>query len=179
MSLFKARTVTITALALTAMALSACGYRPLYGKSSISPNLQADLATVKVAPIYERPGQILRTELVQRFNPTGAKSATTYKLVVTLTERIRRLAVLKDTSATRANLRITASYRLVQNDTGKTARAGRLRAVASYNLISSDYATRIAEDNARESAIHNLAEQLHQQVAFYFHNPSANATLAK
>lgn len=170
MSSYKTRAVSMTAVALLAVTLSACGYRPLYGNSSINPGLQSDLSTVKVAPIADRPGQILHTELVRRFNPTGANSATAYKLKVTLSQNIQKLAVLQNTSATRANLNLTATYTLIQNNTGNKIREGRLRAVASYNLIDSDYATRIAEDDARERALKSLAEQLHQQVAFYLHS---------
>lgn len=173
MSSYKTRAVSLAAFVIFAMALSACGYRPLYGNSSINPGLQSDLSTVKVAPIADRPGQVLHNELVRRFNPTGANTATTYRLKITLSQNIQKLAVLQNTSATRANLNLTATYTLIQNTTGNKVREGRLRAVASYNLIDSDYATRIAEDDARERALDSLAEQLHQQVAFYLHSQTA------
>ena len=71
---------TLTSLLLL-LALSACGFKPLYGtdKSGLS-DPQAELATIKVGPIPDRLGQIVRNQLVEYLSPRGHAAQKLYDL---------------------------------------------------------------------------------------------------
>lgn len=156
-----------------AVALSACGYHPLYGQNSVSAQSQADLANIYVEPIKDRAGQLLRSALTHRLSPKAQNRTRIFKLEVTIDESISELAVERDASATRGNLTLTANYTLTRATNGQIMTAGAITTVSSYNILSSDFATLSAENDSRERAINNLAETLRMRLAIYFQGPGS------
>ena len=59
------------AAAVMAASLGACGFHPLYGDRSIGAVSTVDLAAVQIDLIRDREGQMLRNELLDRFQPRG------------------------------------------------------------------------------------------------------------
>ncbi len=162
------RAILIGALGLGVCALSACGYSPLYGTTSTSPGLASTLQSVEIKPINDRVGQMTRTALKQRFSPTAHSTHKLYALDVKLSENISTLAVEKDASATRGNLKLSASYVLSRKADGLQLNSGSVTGVSSYNIISSDFATESAKNNARKRAIEFVADRIRTQVSTYF-----------
>lgn len=175
MSLSNRRTRSRTAAAVALMAativLSACGFRPLYGHSSANPETVAELAAIEVKPVSDRAGQMMRTALQRRFNINNTTAAR-YQLYVTLKEQVSKLAVERNAFATRANLRLTATHRLVRTNDGHELFNGTSQAVSSYNILTSDYTTLAGQTDARERAIVILADDIHARLAIYFTGPS-------
>ena len=176
MSLSRVRNVV--AIAAVLLMVAACGYRPLYGPSSTNARVEGQLAGVSIKPIADRVGQMMHTELSRRLNPGGQAARPSHSLAVTLSESVQHLAVERDTFATRANLTVTARYVLVRTVDSVLVEEGSDSVVASYNLLSSDYATLVAEKDARKRAVGELAEQLRNRIAIYFHGPGAGEPLA-
>lgn len=171
----RTRFVTATTLLLVAAAgLGACGFKPLYGQNNLqdgaSAQAQTQLATVTIEHISDRVGQMMRTELKRRLAPRGQK-ADNYRLHVTISESLSALAVEQNAFATRANLALTANYRLVRVSDGFELTAATPRQVASYNILTSDYATLSAQEDARERAVKALADTIHTRLAIYFEGP--------
>jgi len=180
-----------TAYVLTGLALWGCGFEPLYGKRN-ARDVIAEFAYVQVAPIDDRVGQQLRNELLQRLYAGGRAPAVKYRLTATLTESTSSLAVKKSSLATRANLKMTASYSLAWvgplherparspllkkadgdpqlTDLDEGALLTRSDAVTvSYNILDSEFATLMAERDARERAVRSLSEDIRIQLAVYF-----------
>lgn len=152
-------------LALAVLPLAGCGFRPLYGESS--GTTQA-LAEVRVAPIADRQGQILRNELLDRISPNGEKSTARYLLSVRYNESLGQLAIRRDDTATRANLRVATTFRLIEVSTGVTVYNGSSSATASYNLVQSDYANLVSRRAAQRRASKLVANDVTTQVAIYF-----------
>ena len=172
-SLFKARTLLIVAVALfSGLAVSACGYRPLYGQAATNPKVEANMSAVSIAHISDRIGQKMHTELERRLHPRGTAAMTTHSLRVSLSESSSNFGVARDTSATRADLRLTAKYSLIRNDDSRQVASGSLFAVVSHNILGSDYATLVAGNDARDRAIVDMGEQLERRMAIYFTNPT-------
>ena len=168
------RIVAASVLLGASMVLSACGYRPLYGQFSDDArqhNGAAALAAIKVMPMPDRTGQVMRTALQRRLN-LKSNIVSEYQLRVTLTESVAELAVEQNSFATRANLTLTAQYQLVRSADSLLLTTGSQRAVASYNIILSDFATLAAQANARERAIESLADELQTRLASYFVRPA-------
>lgn len=171
------RVVVLAVLAGLALLSSACGYRPLYGETSTNTLVERQLAAVVVKPIGDRVGQMMHTELARRLNPSGARVPTTHRLSVELSEGVSHLAVERNTFATRANLVLNATYKLVRIRDDKLVDDGKDQVVASYNLLSSDYATLVAQRDARARAVTELAERLRNWAAIYFHGPGASEAI--
>lgn len=152
-----------------------CGFQPLYATHSIvdddagaEPATREQLAATMVAPIADRPGQILRNELVFLLAAPGEAAAPRYSFNVTLSESLSTIAVQITGLATRANLRLYASYGLTDLATGQTLMQGQAEAVGSYDLLDNEFATLIASRYTREQAANRLARVLHMRLATFY-----------
>ena len=147
------------------LAQAGCEFQPLYGDRQSTP-VEARLASVSVGVIADRTGQLLRNELLTRFDPNNKSLPTQYKLSVTLTDSTERLAVRRDASATRASLTIKAQFELVSIVNGEQVTSGLVRSVNSYDILDTqnEFGTRTAEEQARKRAASDLAEQISLRV---------------
>ena len=146
--------------------LAACGFQPIYGDSAPS-NVRASLAAIEVGPIKDRAGQQLRNELVRRLHPDGRPHKPSYRLQVQLGINKRELALKRSEIATRANLRMTATYTLRKNTDGKQLIQGTTRITASYDILTSDFATLAAEADAHRRGVRELADEIANRLAAF------------
>ena len=153
--------------ALALLALAACGYEPIYG-STRGAETSAELATVRIDPIKERVGQLLRNQLLDTLTPLGEPSKPAYRLIVTVEEMKQELAVRKSELATRANMVLTAAYRLTRNGSNAPILARSSAVSASYNLLNNDFANIASEADARERGVRELSEDIARQLSLYF-----------
>lgn len=147
--------------------LAGCGFTPLYGQQQASANASSALRQISVPPIPERLGQLLRIELTNQLTPNGQPRSPAYVLDVSLTESKRDLAVRKDATATRANLIITASFKLQDVQAEKVLFDGKVRSVNSYNILDADFATLSAESDARRRAARDLATEIRSRLGVF------------
>ena len=165
----------LVGLSLT-LSLGACGFKPLYahqGKDANNSPTNLALAQIDIEPIIDRSGQKMRTALQRRLSPKNQASAL-YGLTVELSEGISDVAIDRAAFATRANLSLTASYRLVRKADGLQMNVGNLTTVSSYNVLTSDFATHAARTDARNRAIEVLADDIQARLALYFAGPVAD-----
>ena len=155
------------ALLCCALLVGACGFRPLYGgyRDGTAP---AELATVKIDTIHDRIGQQVHNHLLDLINPRGRPVEPRYRLRVTLSEGIERLAVQKSELATRANFRLIASFVLHPVDSDQVLISGDSVVVSSYNILTADFATLISEKDARARAAREVAADVRSRLAVYF-----------
>jgi len=157
------------ALGVAAPILTGCGFRPLYGSGSGGD--EAVLATVEVLRIKDRMGQQMRNLLIERLSPRGRAGRTDYRLEVTLHESKAELAIKKDETATRANLTIRATFKLLAlSDPRRGVFTGSALSTNSYNILTSDFATLSAERDARNRALQTIAEEIRLRVAAALRN---------
>jgi len=149
------------------MFLSACGFSPLYVEHGQSAAVAGQLALIKVPPINDRVGQLVRIELTNRLTPTQAGATATYLLPVTLTESRTSLVVRKDAIATRANLTINAAFKLLRISDGAELTSGEIRSVNSYDIVDSSYATLAAESDARRRGATDVADGIISRLAIF------------
>ncbi len=166
MSLFK-----FTAVMAVLAVLQGCGFRPLYGDPSTGGS-SAEFALIKVEPIKERIGQLLRNHLRTAFNPKPRTQKPRYLLKTRVTESTSSLAVKKSAFATRANLKVTANFQLLNAATAKSIYSASRSITVSYNILDSEYATIAAEKDARIRAVRELSEEIRTQLGVYFSRPS-------
>lgn len=147
------------AMAMALATLAACGFRPMYGPSSEG----ALIGPVQVAEIDGRTGHALAQELSRLFTAEANRSAPQRLLEVTLTETVSRLGYRIDESAQRADLIVTARYRLVTQ--GQPDMTGRLTTTVGFDIPDSAFGEITAQDDARDRAGEALAHQLRTEIA--------------
>ena len=154
-------------LLVAAVILMGCGFQSLYG-SGDAVEAEGELASIWVRPIQNRIGQILHNHLLDLLTPRGRPRHQKYELDVRLKEETFRLGVEKSELATRANLRITASF-LLLSPSGSPLFHGRSVTISSFNILGSDnLATLVAEKDARVRAVRQIAGDLQRRIAAYF-----------
>ncbi len=99
--------------------------------------------------------------------PTRPAPPSAFTLIVKLNESKASLAVEKDSSATRANLTIAASFVLKQNSDGLELMTGSVRSVNSYDILLSDFATLAAENDARRRGAKDVADGIVDRLAIF------------
>ena len=156
---------------ISVLALSACGFSPVYGTYSDSASKTETsnvLSQVRIAPLPDREGQYLRNALIDRFYKKGYPSSPSYQLNIgTLNEKKTAFDITVESEATRYQLKISTSLNLVDLKTGESVLKRSLNAVSSYNVLESEFATRVSEQNAREAILNDLARQIEQHIALY------------
>ncbi len=150
--------------------MGGCGFRPMYAPRTDQPSgAQAQLASVRIAPMGDRAGQLLREELQARFDH-GEALAKRYELVVGLGLSVDVLGIQTDTSATRLRYVGTANWSLKTVGTAPTVlSSGNVRSLDGLNILDQQY---FEQDLVGETVIRrlasNLADQITIQVAAYF-----------
>ena len=150
---------------LSLAAMTACGFQPLYGEKASSAVTNTELAAIDIDLIRDREGQMLRNELLDRFQPRGAALKPLYRLSVALTQQKVGLAIRPDETGSRANLIIVANYTIRDMADGKVVFNGTSRAVTGFNVLTSDFATSSSEADAVRRAIYDLSQQITTRVS--------------
>lgn len=144
------------ALLFLALLLAGCGFTPMYATSGAGGGLGEEFATIEVAPIADRVGQVVRNGLMDRLTPDGPPGAPEYRLEVTLSETLEGFGFRPDEAITRENLRLDAAYRLISAATGEPVLEGSARSNLAYDIVQSDF----ANFSARQDAQLRTAEQV-------------------
>jgi LPS-assembly lipoprotein len=153
--------------ASASLVLAACGFEPVYG-SREGVETTAEMASIKINPIEERLGQMLRNNLLDSMNPRGEPSQVKYRLETEISEVKQELAVRKSELATRSNMNLTARYRLFDVSRNAFVMTRMSTVTASYNLLTNEFATLAAEADARERGMRDLSDDITRQIALYF-----------
>lgn len=143
-----------------------CGFEPMYATKTFGgKNISTKLSQVSIANIPDREGQFLRNALYDRFYRNGKPVNPQYKLTVNKPKEIRQeLDVTTGAESTRAQLRLSTNFSLIDVGTGKNILSDRAETIAGFNILADEYATRVSENNTRENALSDIARQIEQKV---------------
>ena len=153
------------AIAALALALSACGLRPLYSGGS-SGAVASTLRSVEVSGIDGQVGWLVRNKLIDRLGASGSTAAT-YRLNVTLDDDIVGLGIRGDRATTRERRTLRARYQLVDLSTGLVVLDATSGSDAGIDVVSSEYATVAAEQTAAERLAEAVADQIVARLAMF------------
>jgi LPS-assembly lipoprotein len=156
-------------LGLLLLPLCGCGFTPLYGQSG-SSSVAAQLDTVQVANIPERPGQMLRLALETQLHAAGAPSTELYNLSVSYGLGGTAVGEQADTSYTRERYTGTAHWTLTPIGSPTTTLAsGQASTEDAANIIDQQYfALTLETDTVNQQVANVIAAQITIQVAAYF-----------
>ncbi len=152
-------------LAILALCLltAACGFRPMYGRSNLSPQL----ASIYVDPIAERDGYELRTRLIDLLQSDGEAAGKLYHLKIVLNESTQGIALQNDATITRYNQNLEAHYSLTDAQ-GNLLTSGVQTALSAYNVVQSPYATLTAAQDSSKRAALDMAERIRLDLGVWF-----------
>jgi LPS-assembly lipoprotein len=148
---------------LLALALSACGLKPLYSGGSSGVVAQT-LSGIAVTPIEGKSGWLVRNALADRLAATGAPR---YRLDITLDDKIEGFGVRRDDAVTRERRTLRARYQLVDAANGTVLLDATAGSDAGIDVVSSDYGTIAAENTALERLAGIVADQIVARIALY------------
>ena len=144
---------------------AACGWQPVYYRSD--SKLPIETAFVDVLPVPEENGRLLVQQLKDLLNPQNLAKEKKYTLSVSLEERLdTEQGILGDNTATRATMRMTARFRLMEKD--KVLLTDTAFSTSSYNILMLPYPTVTAENTTRKRLIDVLADKIAMRLAVYF-----------
>ncbi len=159
------------------LALSGCGFQPMYARTESTPVSLADrMATIRIAPLPDHIGQQMHNLLRDRLNPRGQPREPAYLLKLSLSESRHELGVRKDETATRANLFVSASFSLREMKSKRVVLSGSTTSVNSYNILTGQFATTFSENDARKRALRELSDTIRTRLGIYFSKIAEDAS---
>jgi LPS-assembly lipoprotein len=163
---------------VAALALGACGFRPLYAPASSGADVTRALAAVSVSPVPDRAGQIYRNTLERLLAGKGDVEPNRYRLDSGIEISETGLAINEDATASRYNVTVKVVYRLVavragENNADLLLSDGTVSQINSYNQITAPYAILVSRQDAIERALEEAAREVQIRLAIYFdQNPA-------
>lgn len=160
------RFLNLAALAAASLALSGCGFTPLYG----TPGVTSSLAAIQVATPEGRTGELIREHLD---DVLGRNSSVTpaYRMNLALGEQRYPRGVRVDNVATRYEYVLIASYALTELKTGALAKKGQVRVEVTYDSADQPYASVAAQQDAQDRAAGEAARRIELELAAWLSKP--------
>lgn len=161
--------------------LPACGFEPLYVerkssekwyyKGEFDTSITDEMAQIKVEPVSDRIGQLIRNELIDSFTPKGAPDKARYRLVVnSINKQVVQQALRDDITATRERVRYKVNYFLYDNQSGAELVKGNSLAYLSYDILANPYSTTFSQKKLEKDAAKIIANDISLRMGAYFHS---------
>jgi len=150
----------LAALTAAGIALSGCGFTPLYAQQGVVSNL----ASIDVVAPEGRTGFLIRQSLDDAFAKNrGAPAA--YQMKLSLAEARYPRGIRIDNVATRYEYVLTANYTLAHLPSGALAKKGTVRVELTYDSADQPYASISAQQDAQERAAEEAARRIQLELA--------------
>ncbi|WP_187830394.1 LPS assembly lipoprotein LptE [Siccirubricoccus phaeus] len=150
------------------LGLAGCGFRPLYGPidagNGSGADLRSELAAVRIGPVYERQGQLLRRSLLRKFEDSAPGTPARYLLQVSVTGGMEILGYRRDGAITRVRYTATGNWNLATMGTPPqtiAASAIPYRTLDSFNIPDLQF---FAADSARDAMEARVAEEMSEEI---------------
>jgi LPS-assembly lipoprotein len=148
--------------------LSACGFQPLYGTTSVTgSNLSGLMAAVDIAPIPGRVGQEVRNELIFKTTGGDLPAEPEYRLEIAMRESAQPLLVELDGDAKGLLFAIDADFRLIKISSKEVLLTAKASSRAAYQKVESIFANLRARKDAEDRAARELADGIRTRVAAF------------
>jgi LPS-assembly lipoprotein len=148
------------------LALSGCGWAPLYGEPTSGPASE-ELRAIHVDPISERIGQRLAIALRSSLNPTGEPTPERYRLQTTLSTSLTNLGIQSEGLASLGKLDVYATYNLIDSKSHKTLLVNTVHVANTFNLNPNQYSTVVGEDDTSVRSAAELNQEIVTRLALF------------
>lgn len=149
------------------LALSGCGWRPLYGTTAGGADLQDVMRTVDISTIPGRVGQQIRNELI--FDTTGGGEAAVpeYRLDIAIRESILNTLVDNTGDPQSQTYQLYSQFKLVRLNDNKVVLKGNSNARAAFDKVDSVFADIRAKRDAENRAARTIADSVRLRMAAF------------
>ena len=163
---------------LPLLLIAACGFEPLYVEKKhdnlwyfdgeFDTSISQEMAKVKVEPISDRFGQLLRNDLIDLLSPKGQPKKPKYRLFVKLDSKTETNQALRsDITATRKMVKYHVTYYMMS---GNEVLNGDSVAYSSYDILANPYSTTMAKKKGDQDAVTIIANDISLRLGAYFHS---------
>lgn len=158
----------IVFVSVMALALSGCGFHPLYATNDTSSGARNVFASIYVEPIeQEHVGYGLRNRLIDLLRSPNHPQDAAYNLEVSVTETREGVALQSDTTITRYDLAFVAKYELTDRKANVVTK-GEESTLESFDVAQSPYASLTGQEEAEKRAIEDMAEHIRIDLSVHF-----------
>jgi LPS-assembly lipoprotein len=164
-----ARRLAVIPAALTGLALSACGFTPLYATQGLAPGLSA----IEVKVPHGRLAYLLSESLDDDLNRDRGKPAV-YRLDLTVTSSAFARGLNLDETAAYYEDHVTVGYRLIEIATGRVLKASSEPVEVTYDATDLPYAGIAAQEDAQKRAADEAAQRIRTDLGVYFTTQARN-----
>ena len=147
--------------------LGGCGFRPLMGDGARGEAV-GQAGRVQISLIDDRVGQKLRNELMQRINPRGTRVGAPWRLDVHVEDSARDSGIQSNNTVTRKEIRLIATFVLVEVNTGRVLLTDTSRSNAAFNVSATEFGTVVSGRAAHDTAVTDVADDIQTRLALYF-----------
>ncbi len=149
------------------LALSACGYQPLYATNDDGSSVSQKLAEVSVSQQSSRVGQLVRNEIVRSTRPVGTQAQDRYYLKFQSKSNAETLIDTSDTVHRRLAYNLTTKFQLVDAATQSVVFSGRAFSRVPYDRLDASFANVQARVNAEEQAAKQVGQEVRTRLAAF------------
>lgn len=173
MSLLECRTMLFAKRAVAAvglislLALSGCGWKPLYGTTASGGDLKEVMRSVEIATIPGRVGQQIRNELIYDTTGGGLQGVPQYRLDIAIRESVLNTLVNAEGDPQSQTYQIYSQFKLVRLSDNEVVLTGNSNARASYDKVDSVFADIRARRDAENRAAKTIADAVRLRMAAY------------
>lgn len=150
---------------MSVAALQGCGFQPLYGRGAGQSDTAKALGQVKIASIPDREGLALYNLLLDRINPGGRPTRPVYVLDSKLDVTYAGIGLNRDETTILRKADVTVDFAISKE--GKPVRKFRSTCSSTFSDSSNDYATTVAERDALQRCLRQVADEARLQVATF------------
>ena len=130
-------------------------------------------SAIKVAPIPERVGQNLELGLRNSLNPNNVPGPQLYTLSVTVGTSLQNLGIQSQGIGTRGEVQLVATYRLVDNRTGKVLQTSTIHTNNSFDIQANGYSTVVAQNDAYTRCVEQTRREIVARLTLFFQDLKA------
>ncbi|MEO9877487.1 MAG: hypothetical protein ABJM26_11060 [Anderseniella sp.] len=149
------------------LALSACGYQPLYATNDDGSSVSQKLAEVSVAQQSDRVSQLVRNEIVSSTRPVGTEAQNRYHLKLQAKGDAQTLIDTQDTVHRRLAYNLTTKFQLVDAATSNVVFSGQAFSRVPYDRLDASFANVQARVNAEEQAAKQVGQEVRTRLAAF------------
>ncbi|CAN7498585.1 LPS assembly lipoprotein LptE [Phenylobacterium sp. LjRoot225] len=154
------KVLAVGLLLAASVALSGCGFTPLYAQQGVVSNL----AAVDVSVPQGRTGFLMREHLDDALG-RNRDAAPAYRINLTISENRYPRGVRIDNVATRYEYVLIASYVLNALPSGAVAKTGQVKVELTYDSADQPYSAISAQQDAQDRAAQEAARRIQLELA--------------
>lgn len=164
------RGLLLSSLGLASAGLAGCGFQPVYGSDgerniatgANEPALRDQLASVRVGPIGERNGQILRRSLQRQLEGLRPGTQARFDLAASLAYQVEGLGYRRDGTITRVRYTATGTWILATAAVPPVViERGTARTLDDFNIPDLQF---FAADSSRDAMERRLIDELSDRI---------------